>query len=467
MRSVGRTAIRLLLCAPAAAAALALGLTGRVEAQSLSDALVRVYQNNPQLNAQRAQLRVTDENVPQALSGYRPQISGALSAGINPVTTVFPDGSSVSTTLRPWMAGITITQPLFNGFKTGNQVRQAESQVRSSREALRMIEQTVFVQAVTAHMNVVADQAQIEAQRANLTFLRETLASTRKALQAGNVTPTDVAQSEARLARGQADLNAAEVQLAVDQATYTQVVGVAPGRLLAAEPADRLLPRTREEALAVGRKEHPAIVGASYDVNTSELAVRVAEAAFAPTVNAVGSASRSVETDQSLGSTRIDQATVMGQATVPIYDGGLAASQVRAAKESVGQARFVLDQVRVQTDAAVSTAWVQNEGAKTAIRAAEAEVRAATTALAGVSREHDAGQRTTLDVLNAEQDLMGARSRLIGSQRDRVIASFALLAAVGRLDHKRLNLETSEYEPQTHYNQVRDAWHGLRTPDGR
>jgi outer membrane protein len=450
-----------------AVAALSLSLTGQAWAQSLPDALVRVYQNNPQLNAQRAQLRTVDENVPQALSGYRPQISAGVSAGINPLTTVFPDGSSVSTTLRPWMAGITITQPLFNGFKTANTVRQAESQVRSGREALRLVEQNVFVLAVTAHMNVVADQALIEAQRANLTFLRETLGATRKALEAGNVTPTDVAQAEARLARGQSDLNAAEVQLAVDQAAYAQVVGAKPGRLLPAEPADRLLPGTRDEALAVSRKEHPAIVGASYDVNTAELAVHVAEAALAPSISAVGNASRSVETDQTLGTSRTDQASILGQATIPIYDGGLAASQVRAAKESIGQARFVLDQVRVQTDTAIATAWVQNEGAKTAIRASEAEVRAATVALAGVSREHAAGQRTTLDVLNSEQDLTAARARLIAAHRDRVISSFNLLAAVGRLDHKRLELATPDYEPQTHYNQVRDAWHGLRTPDGR
>jgi outer membrane protein len=437
------------------------------DAQTLSDTLTRVYQNNPQLNAQRAQLRVTDESVPQALSGYRPTLSAAVSGGINPVLTTFPDGSSVSTTLRPWMAGITVTQPIFNGFKTANAVRQAESQVRSGREALRMVEQTVFVSAVTAYMNVVADQALVEAQRANVTFLRETFASTRRALDAGNVTPTDVAQSEARLNRGLSDLNAAEVQLAVDQAAYTQVVGAAPGRLVAAEPADRHLPRSRDEAIALGRKESPAIIGASYDVNTAEAAVRVAEAALAPVISAVGNASRSVDTDQTLGTTRTDQASLLGQATVPIYDGGLAASQVRAAKESVGQARFVLDQVRVQTDAAVTVAWAQNEGARTAIRAAEAEVRASTIALAGVQRENEAGQRTTLEVLNSLGDLTAAKARLIQAHRDRVVASYTLLAAIGRFDHKRLDLATPDYEPQTHYQQVRDAWHGLRTPDGR
>ena len=440
---------------------------GTACAQTLPDTLVRVYQNNPQLNAERARLRATDETVPQALSGYRPQVSAGLSAGVQGVKNLFPDGTTQSATLHPWMAGVTITQPLFNGFKTANSVRQAEFQVRSGREALRNVEQTVFVTAVTAHMNIVADQALVEAQRSNVGVLQEILTSSRRSYDAGQVTPTDVAQAEARLARGQADLNAAEVTLAVDQATYTQVVGMAPGRLAAAEPADRWLPRTREEALGVGRRENPTIVAAMYDVDAAQAAVKIAEAALYPTISAQGSASRSVDTDTTLGTARTDQASVIGQATVPIYDGGLAASQVRQSKETLGQVRIVLDQVRVQTEAAMVTAWVQNEGAKTAIRAGEAEVRASGIALAGVRREQVAGQRTVLDVLNAQQEQTNARVRLIQAQRDRVIASYTLLAALGRFDHRRLELKTPDYEPQTHYHQVRDAWHGLRTPDGR
>src|SRR5260370_42571081 len=297
--------------------------SGSALADTLAGALVLVYQNNPQLNAQRAQLRVTDENVPQALSGYRPQLSAALSAGVNPVKSSFPDGSSQSAVLRPRMAGVTLTQPLFNGFKTANSVRQAESQVRSGREALRSIEQNVFVVAVTAYMSIIADQALVEAQHANVTFLRETLTATRKALEAGNVTPTDVAQAEARLNRGLSDLNAAEVTLAIDQATYTQVVGVKPGRLVPAGPADRLLPRAREEALTLSRREHPAIVGASYDVDSAALAIKIAEAALMPNVSAVGNASRSVETDTSLSTTRTDPPSIVPHPPIPLYDAAL------------------------------------------------------------------------------------------------------------------------------------------------
>jgi outer membrane protein len=469
MRTAGVAPVALWrACSSAAlAGAISLWLLVPARADTLPQALVHVYQMNPQLNAQRAQLRATDENVSQALSGYRPQISAGLSAGAQAINNGLPGGGSQSATLRPWMVGLTITQPLFNGFRTANSVRQAESQVRSGREALRNVEQTVFVTAIAAYMSIVADQALVEAQRANVAALRQILESTRIRLNAGDVTPTDVYQAEARLNRGLADLNAAEVALAVDQATYRQVVGVPPGHLGPAEPIDRLLPHAREDAIAIGAREHPTVVGAMFDFDAAEAAIKVAEGSLMPNLSLQGTASHSVDTDSTLGTTRTDQASITAQATVPLYDGGLAASQVRQAKETLAQNRLVLDQARRQTEAAVTTAWVMNDGAKTAIRAGEAEVRASTSALEGVRKEASAGQRTTIDVLNAQKDLMDARTRLIQAQRDRVVASYTLLAAIGRLDHKRLELATPDYEPQTHYLQVRDAWHGLRTPAGQ
>ena len=158
---------------------------------------------------------------------------------------------------------------------------------------------------------------------------------------------------------------------------------------------------------------------------------------------------------------------MLGQLNVPIYDGGLAASQIRQAKEMAMQARIVLEQIRGQTQTAVTSAWATHEGAKIALAAAEAEVRAAAVALSGVQKEAQGGQRTTLDVLNAQQDLTAARARLIGAQRDRVIAAYALLSAIGRLDVKTLGLRTPDYAPEVHYQQVRDAWGGLRTPAGQ
>jgi outer membrane protein len=461
-----RCAVRSLSASVVAFAIAAVSPQG-CAAETLMSTLARVYQSNPQLNAERARQRATDEGVPQALAGYRPQVSAGLSAGLQSVKNVFPDSTTQSQQLRPWMAGITLTQPLFNGFKTANSVRQAESQVLSGRQSLRNIEQAVFVGAVTAFMNVLADQGLVEAQRANVTFLKETLESTRIRLRVGDGTPTDVAQAEARFNRGLADLNAAEVALAIDQATYTQFVGIAPGKLTPATPIDRLLPAAREVALAISRRENPTIVGATYDVDTAQAAIKIAESALMPVVSAQGNLSRSVETDTTFGTTRTDQASIVGQATIPLYDGGLAAAQVRQAKETLMQARVMLDQTRVLNDTAVVTSWSTNEGAKTAITAGEAEVRAATLALQGVQKEYQAGKRTLIEVLNANQDLLAARVRLLQAQRDRVVASFALLGAIGRLDHKSLGLNTPEYEPQTHYSQVRDAWHGLRTPEGR
>jgi outer membrane protein len=435
--------------------------------ESLTEALVKAYQTNPQLNAERARQRATDENVPQALSGYRPQIVASLSAGLQAVRNLLPDNTIQSASLKPWTVGVTVTQTLFNGFKTANSVRVAELQVQSGREALRNVGQGVLLDAVTVYTNVLANQSLVDAQRSNVAFLQETLGITQKRLNAGDVTPTDTAQAEARLSRGRADLNAAEVNLAVSQATYAQVIGNAPTLLRPAETVDRLLPRSRDDATGLAFREHPAVMAASFDVDVASTSIRVAESSLMPTITLQGSASRSRQSDPTLSTSGTDQASVTGQLTQPIYDGGMAASQTRQAKEVATQSRLALDQFRNQARTAAVGAWVANEGAKIAVTASESEVRAATVALQGVQREAAGGQRTTVDVLNAQQDLILAKARLIGAQRDRVIASYTLLSAIGRLDVKTLGLNTPDYLPEVHYHQVRDAWHGLRTPSGQ
>jgi outer membrane protein len=447
---------------------LSLAFAVPAAAESLPEALVRTYQGSPQLNAERAKLRGTDETIPQALAGYRPQIIASLGGGLQAVRNLLPDTNEIQTaTLRTWTIGLTVSQTVFNGFKTANAVRQSEAQVQSGREALRNVGQGVLLDAVTVYMNVLGNQALVESQRINSTFLRETLATTRKRLDAGDVTPTDVAQAEARQSRGLADLNAAEVALAISQATYLQVIGAPPGRLVAADSIDRLLPRSREDATAISRREHPAIQAASYDTDVAQLAIKVAESSLWPQVSVQGTISRSRNADTTLGSAGTDLAAILGQANVPIYDGGLAAAQTRQTKELAMQARIVLEQVRNLIQTAVFSAWVTYEGSRVALSAAEAEVRAANVALTGVQKEALGGQRTTLDVLNAQQDLISARSRLIQAQKDRIIAAYTLLSAIGRLDVKTLGLNTPEYSPEVHYHQVRDAWHGLRTPSGQ
>jgi outer membrane protein len=443
------------------------GLAVPAAAESLPEALARAYQTNPALNADRARQRATDENLPQALAGYRPQIVATLSAGLQQVRNLLPDNTVQSASLRPWQIGVTVTQVLFNGFKTANSVRVAELQVSSGREALRNTGQGVLLDAVTAYTNVLANQSLVEAQRANVAFLRETQSITQKRLNAGDVTPTDTAQAEARLNRGLSDLNAAEVALAISQATYTQVIGNPPSQLQPAQTVDRFGPRSREDAIQFSYTQHPAVLAAGFDVDVASTTIRVAESSLLPTITVQGSASKARDNDPTLSVRGTDQASVVGTLNQPIYDGGTAASQTRQAKELASQSRLVLEQVRNQARTAAISAWVANEGAKIAVSAAESEVRAATVALAGVQKEAAGGQRTTVDVLNSQQDLIQAKARLIGAQRDRVIASYTLLSAIGRLDVKTLNLNTPDYLPEVHYHQVRDAWHGLRTPSGQ
>src|SRR4051794_13281322 len=196
---------------------------GSAQAEGLPEALARAYQTNPQINAARARQRATDENVPQALAGYRPQIIASLSAGLQAVRNLLPDNTIQSATLKPWTVGVTVTQTLFNGFKTANSVRVAELQVQSGREALRNVGQGVLLDAVTVYTNVLANQSRVEPQRATVAFLQEPLGTTQNRPTPGAVPPPDPAQAGARLARGRADLNAAEVNLAVSQATYSQV----------------------------------------------------------------------------------------------------------------------------------------------------------------------------------------------------------------------------------------------------
>src|SRR4030088_48535 len=301
--------------------------------EGLPEALAKAYQTHPQLNAERARKRARDENVPQALAGYRPQIVASLSAGLQAVRDLLPGNTFQSGTLKPWTIGVTVTQTLFNGFKTANSVRVAELQVQSGREALRNLGQGVLLDAVTAYSNVLANHSLVEAQRSNVAFLRETLGVTQKRLNAGDVTPTDTAQAEARLSRGLADLNAAEVNLAISQATYTQVIGNPPAQLQPAETVDRYLPRSRDDATNMAFREHPAVMAAGFDVDVASTTIHVAESSLLPTITVQGNASHSSQADPSLTTLRTDQASVIAQMNAPIYDGGTAASQTRQAQE--------------------------------------------------------------------------------------------------------------------------------------
>ena len=451
----------------------AVGLAGsEAAADTLEWALVQAYQNNPSLNAQRAALRATDENVPQALSGYRPKVSVTAQGGPNytNATQLFPVGG-VATNIqfaeqffsRSVAANGTYT--LFNGFQTANRTRQAESQVDGARETLRVTEQQVLLDAATAYMNLLRDQAILDLNRRNVEVLTEQLKQTRDRFNVGEVTRTDVAQAESRLAAGRSSLLGAQSNYVTSQANYRRVIGVDPGRLAPGTPVDRLSPNVLAKAIGQGQANSPSVLAAMYGVDVAALAVKISEGALYPNLTLTASASQG--TNPAFEVARETVASVVGTLTVPIYQGGAEYSAIRQSKETLGQQRLNLDINRDQARATVVQSWGQLDAAKAQIEATTAQVNAAEIALNGVREEARVGQRTTLDVLNAQQELVNARVALVTAQHDRVVASYTLLAAVGGLSMPRLGLDVLIYDPQVHYQQVRDAWVGVRNPDGR
>jgi outer membrane protein len=466
MRALGR-------CNAAGILAIILACTvlaGAARAQTLEIALRQAYENNPQLNAQRAILRQTDEGVPQALSGYRPRVSATASLGSQYLDSLTKVGtpplySTLSGTNAPRSVGLSATQTLYNGFQTANRTRAAESQVLAGRETLRLLEQQVLLDAATAYMNLLRDSAILETQRRNVEVLQEQLRQTRDRFDVGEVTRTDVAQSESRLAAGRSQLLAAEANHNTSQAAYRRVIGVEPGRLAPGSPVDRFLPTNLRGAIERGQAENPSVTASMYGVDVAQLQVKVAEGALYPTLTVTGTVQKSYET--TLTQLQTFNASVIGQLTVPIYQGGGEYSTIRQSKELLGQRRLDLDTQRDQARANVVQSWGQLQAAKAQIEATQAQVTAAEIALNGVREEARVGQRTTLDVLNAQQELVNARVALVTAQRDRVVASYALLSATGRLSVKVLGVRVTPYDPRVHYYQVRDAWSGLRTPDGK
>jgi outer membrane protein len=440
-------------------------------ADTLDGSLILAYVNNPTLNAQRASARATDEGVPQALSGYRPRVSVNGSIGSQYWDTTSKPSVNVplyihqSGNMTPNNYGITATQTLYNGFQTSNRTRQAESQVQAAREFLRVTEQSVLLSAVTAYMNLLRDGAILDLQRRNVEVLQEQLRQTRDRFNVGEVTRTDVAQSESRLAAGRSQVLAAEATYKASVATYRQVIGVEPGKLAPGSPVDRFSPSNLPQSVGVATATHPAVTNAQYNVDAALLQVKVAEGALYPTLAVQGSVLQQNESSQN--ALKTFNATVLAQLTVPIYQGGAEYSLIRQAKETLGQRRLDLETARDQVQQNVVQSWGQLEAAKANIEATQAQVQAAEIALNGVREEARVGQRTTLDVLNAQQELVNARVALVSAQRDRVVASFTLLSAVGRLSPQVLGLRVPVYDSNVHYQQVRDTWAGVRTPDGR
>jgi outer membrane protein len=325
-------------------------------ADTMRGALTQAYQNNPQLNAQRAAVRSTDEAVPQALSGYRPRISLSASAGQAFVDSTFratgPNGETAYPRTIGHNAvqsyGATYSQTLLNGFGTASRTRQAEQQVSAARETLRLGEQTVLLQAATAYMNLIRDAAILTLQRSNVEVLQEQLRQTQDRFAVGEVTRTDVAQSESRLAAARAQLLTAESNYTTSRATYRQVIGVEPGRLEPASPVDRLSPPTLQQGIAGARARHPSVTTAMFTVDAAMFQVKIAESSLYPTLTAVAQVQKSYGSQTQPSNLETFTASGLAQLNVPVYQGGAEYATIRQAKETLQQRRADLDTQRDQ-----------------------------------------------------------------------------------------------------------------------
>jgi outer membrane protein len=314
-------------------------------------------------------------------------------------------------------------------------------------------------------MDYLRDAAIVEVQRSNVRVLEQTLQQTRDRFNVGEVTRTDVAQSEAQLAAGRTQQLSAESVLTTTRANFRRIIGAEPTSLSPGSPVDRFLPTTQAAAIATGLAENPNITAAMFGIDVSFLNVKVNEGALFPTLTVQASAQQSYE--QTITVPRQFGAAVVGQLSVPIYQGGGEYALIRQSKENLAQQRLNLEQVRDQARANVVQAWGQLLATRAQVASAQAQVQASEIALNGVREEARAGQRTTLDVLNAQQALVNARVALVTAQHDRVVASYSVLNAIGRLSPTVLRLPTTVYDPSVHYHQVRDSWAGVRIPDGR
>ena len=436
------------------------------QAQDLSRALANAYSVNPDLNAGRASTRASDENVPAARSGYMPKVSASADYGRthseSRLSTGLPNSQAE---LLPRGVGLSVTQTIYNGARTGNSVRQAESGVLGARETLRNTEANTLLDGVTAYMNVVRDTAIYNLRKNNVSVLAEQVRQTEARFSVGEVTRTDVAQSQSRYAGSKADMALSQSNLRGSVARFRQVIGLDPKKLAPVQPVVRgRLPKSQGEAVNLALQDHPVIAAALHGVDVQALQVKIVEGELLPSLSVQGSLSQRYDT-QFQGDKRVS-ASVVGSLSVPIYDGGSAYARTRGAKETLGEKRLQVDSARDRVTAAAISAWALMEATVYQIEGTNAQVKAAEIALNGVREEAKVGQRTTLDVLNAEQELLNARVSQVSAQRDRVVASYSLLSAVGRLSANSLGLRVAAYRPEVHYEQVKDKWIGLRTPAG-
>ncbi|PPR25672.1 MAG: Outer membrane efflux protein BepC [Alphaproteobacteria bacterium MarineAlpha10_Bin1] len=440
--------------------ALALA-TSAAFAESLDEALISAYQNNPTLLAERAELRATDEGVASAQSGWRPtvQIDGDFGFSETETTTV-TGGFTTKTesSLRPRSFSLSVTEPLYRGGRTSAETRSAKNLVDAGRATLAQTEQGVLLDAVTAYMDVLRTQSVVELNRHNERVVARQHQAAQDRFEVGEVTRTDVAQAEARVAQAKADRIGAEGNLISARATYRQIIGDLPGRL--GWPASLAgVPSSESEALQIANVANPSIIGADFVERSARDDIDIALSDLLPQVSLRGGYDR--QYDVSSVTERADSLSLSAIVTVPLYQSGAEHASVRRSKQIASQRRLEFEEARRAVLEEVTRAWEALITARAKIAAFESQVRAAELALEGVEQEVLVGLRTTLDVLDAEQELFTARVNLVGAERDAVVSSYWVKSTVGELTAEALGLSVERYDADAHYRAVSGKWFGL------
>jgi len=429
------------------------GLASAAHAETLGDAIALAYQTNPTLQGQRASQRALDESVVQARTGFRPTVDADASANWSDRDST---GSSSSSG-----AGLSVSQPLYTGGRVSSQVSAAEADILTGREGLRSVEAQVIQTVVTAYVDVRRDQERLRIANDNVAVLQRQLDETRARFEVGEITRTDVAQAEARLAGAKAGLSTAQAQLAISRASYAAVVGQNPGDLADVPGLEPILPKTVDEAFVAAEQANSQILAAEYTEQGSRARVAAARAARRPTVGASASIGWDAGEVGGVGNQFSDyEQSVSGGVTVrmPIFTGGLTSSQIRAAQERNNADRIGIEEARRDVLRTVSSAWNGLVGSRANLLSNEEQVRATRIAFEGVRQEAQVGLRTTLDVLNAEQELRNAELALVNARRDEYVAAAILLSAMGKLEAKYLVPEVAQYDPVANATRVNSSW---------
>lgn len=449
----------------AVAVASPLLVPGVALSQTLQEALAQAYANNPTLQTSRAQLRVVDENVPQALAGWRPSVVVAGNAGyvdgqVRSKQTDFTGTTrGIYSDVNRQTAGVnaTVTQPLYSGGRTQASTKRAENQVLAQRARLLATEQQVLSDVVQAYVAVMRDQETLRLNVNNVQVLQRQLDATNERFRVGEITRTDVAQAESRLAGARSARASSEGTLQTSRATFRRVSGLSPERLAAPQPLSVPV-RAEAEARELAMRNNPLVVAALFDEAAARDAVDVQMATLLPQVSVQAQAFRS--DNQQQPGTRGTGEQITANLSVPLYQGGAEHSAVRQARQDAVRLRQVVDDQRRQAMQQATQAWESLQSARAQVESVRAQIRAAEIALDGVQREAVVGSRTTLDVLNAEQELLNARVSLVQALANVVTASYTLAGSVGRLTARDLALPVAQYDMEAYYNTVRSRWFG-------